>query len=138
MAKEKPENKEQQKPRTIRLWEWIVAAAGMTVVLGAIGVSVFRAFTEESTPPSLVVRVDSISPTQGGFLVRFSVINTGNQTAAGLQIEGELRDASTVVESSSMTLTYAPANSSREGGLFFTRNPEELNLSIRPTGYSVP
>lgn len=124
--------------KDVPIWEWMIAGLGLILVLASISLTLYRAFTEESTPPILAIRIDSISPTEGGFLVRFSVKNTGNQTAADLNIEGVLKNGEKIEETSTMALTYAPANSNRQGGLLFTKNPSELDLQIRAMGYSVP
>lgn len=90
------------------------------------------------TPPQLEVVVDSKQPSGNGFLVRFHIKNTGSQTAAAVAVEGELKNGEETVETSSSTLTYSPANSTRRGGLYFTKNPDQFNLQIRVTGYEEP
>ncbi|MGI8409611.1 MAG: hypothetical protein ACR2M8_07010 [Pyrinomonadaceae bacterium] len=140
MPKEKSDKQEQGpgRQKNVPVGEWIVAVVGLILVIGSISLTLYRALTEESTPPVISITVDSILPAENGFLVRFSVQNTGNQTAADLNIEGVLKNGEEIAETSAMTLTYAPAHSMREGGLFFTKNPNELDLQIRSTGYSVP
>lgn len=126
------------KKKSVPVWEWIVAAIGLILVVGAIGTTVYRAVTEESTPPKLAISVVSIEPVENGFLVKFSVANTGNQTAAGLTVEGVLKTGEETAEASTVTLTYSPANSFREGGLFFTKDPRQYDLQIRALGYEKP
>lgn len=140
MAEEKSENKEknQGRQRETPVWEWIIAAFGLILVVAATGTTLYRAVTEESTPPILEFSVEAIVPTANGYLVEFRVKNTGNQTAAGLAIEGELKRGEESVETSTATLAYAPANSQREGGLFFTKNPSDFELNIRASGYEKP
>lgn len=120
------------------VWEWIVAAIGLALVIVAIGTMIYRAVTEDPSLPVLEIRVNSIVPTNTGYLVKFSVKNSGSQTAAALTVEGSLKQDGETVETSAATLTYAPANSEREGGLFFTKNPEEFELEMRATGYEKP
>ncbi len=134
--KEKKENQERQKETPV--WEWIIAAVGLIFVVAALGTTLYRAVTEESTPPILEISVKAIVPTSNGYLVEFRVKNTGNQTAAALTIEGELKRGSESVETSTASLAYAPANSQREGGLSFTKNPNEFELNIRALGYEKP
>ncbi len=129
---------EEKKEHNTPIWEWIIAGVGLILVIGSISLTLYRAFTEKSTPPILSISLDSASPIENGFLVRFSVKNTGNQTAADLNIEGVLKNGEEIEETSTMALTYVPANSNRQGGLFFTKNPNELDLQIRALGYSVP
>jgi len=139
---EKSENKEtRERPKKTPVWEWIIAAVGLILVVAALGTTLYRAVIEESTPPILEISVEAIVPTANGYLVNFSVKNNGNQTAAGLTVEGELKteaEGAESVETSSATLAYAPANSRREGGLFFSKNPNEYRLEIRAKGYEKP
>jgi len=140
MAEEKSKNKEenQQRQKKPSVWEWIIAAVGLILVVGSIGLTLYRAITEETTPPILEFSVDSIVPTANGYVVKFQVKNTGNQTAAALTVEGELKNGADSAETSTATLAYAPANSVRQGGLFFTKNPQQFDLQIRATGYEEP
>jgi uncharacterized protein (TIGR02588 family) len=71
-------------------------------------------------------------------LVEFRALNEGGRTAAGLTIEGELRNGTKVVESSDTTLEYLPSHSERSGGLFFTADPREYQLELRAKGYETP
>ena len=135
-TKEKPESKRESKVTPFS--EWMIAAAGLILVVCAVGATLYRALTEEKTPPRIEVKVDSFAPNGDGYLVKFSVKNTGNQPAAAVTIEGELKDGTESAETSSATLTYAPANSIRRGGLYFTKNPQQFALQIRATGYEEP
>lgn len=136
MAEKKSANRKRQKETPVS--EWIIAAVGLILVVAAIGTTLYRAITEESTPPNLEVSVEKIVPAVNGFLVEFQVSNTGNQTAAGLIIEGQLKKGDESVETSTATLTYAPANSIRHGGMYFTKNPNEFDLQLRAMGYEKP
>ena len=139
MAEEKSEDKEEQDERKeTPVWEWIIAVAGLILVIGAVGLTFYRATTEDKTPPQLKIEVDSTEPNGSGYLVKFTVKNTGNQTAAAVAVEGELKTETETVETSGATLTYSPANSKRRGGLFFTKDPQQFQLQIRVTGYEEP
>ena len=137
MTEENSENHgdRQGRPQTTSLWEWAIATAGLILVTAAVGMMVYRAATEESTPPRLEIVIDSIEQNGEGYLVKFIVKNTGNQTAAAVAVEGELKSVS---ETAAATLTYVPSNSVRRGGLYFTKNPQQSDLQIRVTGYEEP
>lgn len=120
------------------VWEWLVAAVGLILVAGAIGATIYRAVTKADTPPTLAVTVDSIERRGEMFLVKFTVKNTGGQTAAAVQIEGELKTAAQIAETAEATLDYAPAGSIRRGGLFFKQDPQNSDLQIRVKGYEEP
>jgi uncharacterized protein (TIGR02588 family) len=66
------------------------------------------------------------------------VINEGGTTAAGLTVEGELRDGTESVETSDSTIDYVPSHSERQGGLFFTLDPGEYEVQLRAKGYEMP
>ncbi len=82
--------------------------------------------------------MDTITPTSNGYLVEFLAINQGETTAKGLIIEGQLTEGGQEVEKSETTLDYIPARSEREGGLFFTENPEQFEMQLRALGYEEP
>ena len=138
MAEEDLENQkdERGRPKATPVWEWIIAGVGLILVVAAIGTTLYRAMTEESTPPKLEVVIDSIAPNgDGSYLVKFAVKNTGNKTAAAVAVEGKLKDGT---ETGNATLTYVPSNSVRRGGLFFSKNLQPEDLQMRVTGYEEP
>lgn len=143
MAKDKSENQARaddspNKKQKVSFWEWLIAAVGLILVVGAVGATLYRAVTKELTPPQIKVIYDSSEANGDGYLVKFRVVNRGSQTAAAVTIEGELKNGAESVEISSATLTYAPANSERRGGLYFSKNPQQFDVQIRATGYEEP
>ncbi|MGQ3136741.1 TIGR02588 family protein [Phenylobacterium sp.] len=118
--------------------EWVIAAIGGLLVVAAIAYMVVFAAAEPKRPPTVTLSVTSVTTTPGGYLVSFRAANAGGATAAGLQVSGELREGGAVVETSAVTIDYLPQQSEREGGLVFTRDPEDLTLSLRVEGYSEP
>ena len=132
---EKPEKRGNQKPPAL---EWLAAAIGFILVAGTIGFLIYSAATAKNTPPTLTVRTNSIETIEGGYLVKFSLYNSGENNAADVVVEGKLAQNGEDLETSSVTIKYSPSHSRREGGLFFTKNPQELELQIRPLGYEKP
>src|SRR5687767_5662393 len=103
----------------IPLLEWIVAAFGLVLVVGTIGFMMYQAFTVKDTPPGFKISIERIDQTNSGYVVIFKVINEGEQTASGVEIEGELRRGAESIEKSNVTIDYAPSKSELKGGLFF-------------------
>jgi uncharacterized protein (TIGR02588 family) len=120
------------------VWEWILAAVGLLLVGGVISTMLYRAYGQEEERPAFEFSIDSVRSTANGYLVEFRLRNTGHQAAAGLVIEGKLKKGAQEVETSSVTLAYAPGNSERQGGLYFTRDPATLDLELRALGYEKP
>ncbi|MBD0306030.1 MAG: hypothetical protein ICV76_05695 [Nitrospiraceae bacterium] len=124
--------------RDTPLVEWVAAGLGLLLLLGTLGFLGYKEFTETSTPPDVTVHVETIQPARTGYLVTIRAVNHGGQTAAGLWVSGTLRDGGTAVETSRARFQYVPAESERRGGLYFSRDPRALELSLRAEGYERP
>ena len=118
--------------------EWVIAAFGITVLSAALGFITYRAVVGETKEASLSVSVESVERLEQGYRVDFIVSNSGSQTAAAVQIEGELSTAGQSIEKSSATLTYSPANSTRRGALYFSKDPNLYELKMRAAGFEKP
>lgn len=130
--------KDQGKLKDAPLWMWGIGVLGLVLVLGSIGFMLYEAAAGDSSPPDVTIRMDSIRPTQNGFLIEFRAINEGGTTAQGLTVEGELRNGTDSVETSNTTIEYVPSHSERAGGLFFKSDPRQYQLQLRAKGYEKP
>jgi uncharacterized protein (TIGR02588 family) len=119
-------------------WEWVAALIGGALVVSIVCFLVVEAVREGSTPPRIQIEVVDVSSRGAGYLVEILVVNRGEATAAQLVVEGELQRDGKAVETSTITLTFAPAGSSRKAGLIFERDPSEHDLQIRARGYEAP
>jgi uncharacterized protein (TIGR02588 family) len=122
-----------------RAWlEWLASGVGLllaTVVFGFIG---WQALNSETTPPVINVRVERTSPVEGGYLVEFRAYNESSSAAAQVEIEGTLGGGDEQSSTSRASFDYIPGRSSRQGGLFFNRDPRSSELRLRALGFSVP
>lgn len=119
-------------------WEWVVAAAGLLLVLASIGVLAYHAWTGGSDRPQPQVQVVAIEQQPAGWLVAIRVRNRTQATAAALRLTGRLRQGADVVEESELELQYLPGGSSRDGGLFFSRDPRLHRLEWAFQSYEQP
>ena len=122
----------------IPFWEWLVVGSGAAVVGASLGLLVYQGLTAPNSPPDITVRAISVQQSRAGFLVRIRVANDGGTTAARVMVEGALREAGRMVETAETTIDYVPPRSKRRGGLFFTRDPRSLEMTIRAKGYEEP
>jgi uncharacterized protein (TIGR02588 family) len=120
------------------LLEWICAAIGATLVAATLVTVALQIPHEDEAPPQLRVRVVDVVAAEEGHLVRFAVTNASQATAAAVEIEGRLSQDGQVVETSHVTLDYAPRGSTARGGLWFTRDPACCTLALRAAGYQEP
>lgn len=122
----------------IPFWEWVVGAIGLVFVLTSIGFMLYQAFVVEEFAPEILIETEAIEPSGGVYLVKIRVTNRGGLVAAGLVVEGILKEGDEIVETSEITIDHVPAGSERKAGLFFTRDPEGLDLQLRAKGYQQP
>ena len=131
-------SQKQQEKDAIPIWEWIVAGVGLVLVASVIGFLIYEAFTGKRLPPDVKLSVDSVVEIRNGFLVRITAVNEGGMTAEGVIVEAELRSGTEPVERSRTTIDYLPPRSEKRVGLFFTRDPRQLDLRVRSLGYEEP
>lgn len=121
------------------LLEWVAAGFGLILILGMMAVIGQEALRGDADQlPSIEVRAARIASTPSGYVVEIVATNRTGGTAAAVQIEGELMNGETSVETSSLTFDYVPGHAERKGGLFFTEDPRRHRLEVRALGYQAP
>ncbi|MBM6582845.1 MULTISPECIES: hypothetical protein [Microvirga] len=118
--------------------EWAASGIGLFLVLGIFGVIGWQVFNGATTPPEIIVEVDTVAPVEGGYRVLFLARNTAGEAAAQVEIEGTVSKAGADTETSRVVLDYIPGHSERQGGLFFTYEPRSGSLAVRATGFTTP
>lgn len=121
------------------LWEHAAAALGGAIVIATLAFMIYEAVTTPSDAvPQLAVRVDTIISYAHGHVVEFRAVNTGDATAANVQVRGELQADAGIVERSESTVDFVPARSWRKGGLVFNARPARDRLDVRVVGFDRP
>lgn len=121
------------------LLEWTAGAIGALVAAAIVTFLALEAIaSSEKKPPLLEVRPTALVAGPGTHIVQVKVFNRSAQTAATVQIEGELKQGASVVETSTATIGYVPGHSERQAGLIFTRDPRRHDVQMRVTGYELP
>ena len=121
----------------ISVWEWFVAAIGALLLIAVVAFTIYR-IGETRDPAAFTIEVESVVEAGGGYLANLRITNTGDETAAALTLEGKLMQGGEEVEASTATLTYVPANSTRNAAMVFTKDPRMVTLEIRPLGFEKP
>jgi uncharacterized protein (TIGR02588 family) len=115
------------------LLEWIASAIGLLLILAVVAVIARDAFNGSADmAPEVTVAATRVRPSGTGYLVEFEARNASPVTAAQLVIEGKLPGG----ETSTTTIDYVPGRSARRGGLFFSAEPNGVEL--RALGYQDP
>ncbi len=125
-------------PSGMPLWEKILAAMGLALLMATLAFLLYRGISGVNSPPEITVRPLGVTPQQSGYLVRVEVRNSGGSTAAQVKVSGVLRRGAEDVETREATLDYVPQDSHRDLGLFFTQDPRKFDLEVYPEGYAEP
>ena len=116
---------------------WL-AALGLLFVLATFTLLVREWVSGGAPVANITIRVGEILPSSNGYGVSFKIRNSGKATAASLIVEGVLMRGDTRLESSLVTVDYVAAGSEREAVLFFSNDPRQGQLTVRPKGYIDP
>lgn len=127
-----------EQTRETPIAEWIAAAVGACLLVGTLATLAYEAVNSTSSPPDLRVEVASIAATSGGYRVEIRVHNAGTETAAAVQVMGEVMSAGQTVESSEAAIDYVAGGATATAGLLFEQDPRTANLVIRAVGYRDP
>jgi uncharacterized protein (TIGR02588 family) len=138
MTETSDEKQRQREDEAPPFWEWVVAGIGTLLLLSALAFFAYEALQQDEGPPQPVVRVTSIDRQGSGYTVRLQVHNAGRSTAANLRVAGVLVQDGKELERSDTEFQYLPGRSSREAGLFFTRDPRQHALQVRAESYQEP
>lgn len=111
--------------------EWIMGGLGLLLTL-ALLVLVGHEALSTPAPVDLHVRLVGARPVADGWIAQVEVENTGDLTAAAVEIEGKVGE-----ETASAVLDYVPAGATEQIVLGFASDPRR-GLTLRPVGWSEP
>ena len=118
-------------PPAPALLEWGMGALGGVIVLAALGVILSEALGPRD-PATLEARLQSARPAASGWLAEVEVANTGDETAAAVEVEGKLGD-----QTAAATLDYVPAHGRETVILSFHADPRGA-VELGVSGWSEP
>ncbi|MFC3126494.1 hypothetical protein ACFOD4_15630 [Pseudoroseomonas globiformis] len=120
--------------------ERLAGLLGLIMLVAVLGILLHQALLRPDTPPGIRLEAgtaEALGPGLG-YHLPVTAQNLGNQTAASLRVQGEIRREGQVVETSLLEFDYVPDRSQRRGGLFFREDPRQGELVLRPLGYADP
>lgn len=118
--------------------EWAASSLGLLILIGLVAILSWDALQRSSALPVVVIEKGRIMESSHGYTAEYVARNATGATAADVQVEGVLGNNGEIVETARSRIDYVPGNSIRRGGLFFTRNPREHELTLRALGYAEP
>jgi uncharacterized protein (TIGR02588 family) len=135
MARAENGKREEPAKRTL---EAIASSIGALLALATLGVIVWDGIREEGRPAFVTLRSEAVHQYDAGYVVEIVALNSGDQTAAELLVEGTLRQAGQVVEASEVVFDFVPSRSERRGALVFAQDPRSFELLLQAKGYIEP
>lgn len=124
--------------RKVPAWEWLVAAAGLVLILFVLTALVWEAVSGSDKRPVIELRVKETVPHGSGELLLIEVHNRGDQVASNLKVRGSVSIGANVIETREVTVGYVPRNSRKVIGLFFSQPTGGYNLRLEPVGFVEP
>lgn len=118
--------------------EWIVFAIGLVLVVFTLAYLIYAGVTFGETSPSLEVRLGTPEQQPHNFIVPVTVINHGDETAAGVHIEVVMESGGEEKARSELEIPFVPRRSTREGWVAFGQDPRNAQLKARVLGYEKP
>jgi uncharacterized protein (TIGR02588 family) len=120
-------------------FEWVVFGVGLVLVVSTLAYLAYDAATISDVPPSIEVRVSEPQQRPHNFIVPVTLINHGDQTAEGVQIEVVLEQDGQEKERSEFAVAFLPRRSTREGWVAFQTDPRTSGqIKARVLGYEKP
>ena len=116
--------------------EWTVFAVGLLLVAATLAYLAYDGATLGDAPPSIEVRLGTPERRAQNFIVPVSIVNRGDLTAEGVEVEVVLRGASE--ERGSFVVAFLPRGATREGWVAFQTDPRDGELKARVVGYEKP
>jgi len=109
----------------------VCAVLGLIVTAVAIAV-LARSALADQRPPDLAIMSQTLRPVGAGWALEVRVVNSGDMTAAAVEIEGRVDG-----ETSGATLDYIPGHGEKRATLVFS-SAERPRARVRITGWSDP
>lgn len=123
---------------TIPIWSWLASAIGLVLVIGSSGFMINQIIVAKHAPPEFTIRAQPPIKVSNGYLIRIQIQNIGDEVAAALLVEGELKKGEKTIESSSATIDYLPSHSQRNAGLIFSQDPSSFEVKLQAKSYVQP
>jgi uncharacterized protein (TIGR02588 family) len=117
--------------------EWAVFGASVVLLVVVSGSLLYLYLRGDDRPAAIEVVAGEPMPSPTGFAVPLDVRNSGDATAAAVQIEAVLTTGATT-ERSTVLIDFVPFRSRRKAWVGFTADPRAGSLDVRVVGYQEP
>ncbi len=118
--------------------EWISFLVASAILVSVLGTVIYLWVRDRSSQPPELAVTSTIETRQGKYYVPFTVTNSGDETAAAVQIIAELKIDGVVVEWGEQTIDFLSSQEEKKGAFIFTHEPHPNDLTVRTASYQEP
>lgn len=118
--------------------EWMMAALGLALALGAIGFLTWQGLHTDDRSPVLSARALATSSTPHGYVVDVEIRNESRATASEVEVEGVLTTEGRADEQVTLTFDYVPGLGRRQGSMSFQQDPRGHPVELQVKGQIDP
>lgn len=118
--------------------ERVVFLVGLILVSATLVYLGYAGASMGEKPPSVEVRLGTPEQRQFNFIVPVTVINHGDETAAGVRIEVVMGSGGEEKARGELDIAFLPRQATREGWVTFEEDPRANQLKARVLGYQKP
>lgn len=135
---EKPKQKEHPDEKK-NILEWAVFFSSLLLIAGILGYLIYKTITYTPSSPDLVIEYKPDPSPHAPYRYHVSIKNLGKETAEEVHIELVLEKDGQSIELAAMEIPFSPKESSREGWVIFSKNPNLADtLYSRIISYKKP
>lgn len=119
--------------------EWAVFAVSAVVLLLVFVFLGYGWVISEGDPAEIEIRLGTPEAHDGYYAIPVTFKNAGGQSVEDLEVEVTLMEGEEKGESASITVPFLPRESTREGWVAFSTNPDDADeVQTRIVSYVVP
>ena len=119
--------------------EWSVFAVSAVLLLGVFAFLGYDWIVSEGDPAEIEVRLGTPEAHDGYYALPVTFQNAGGQSVEDLQLDVTLMEGGEEGESASITVPFLPRDSTRNGWVVFSSNPDDADeIQTRVVSYVVP
>jgi len=119
--------------------EWMTFVVAASILLGLVGLIFYDWQVSQNQPPAFTVTAsEAVRVTDGRYYVPFTITNTGERIARGVQVTAELRLANADGETGEQQIDFLSGHEQKEGSFVFSHDPQTGELVVRVASYQLP
>ena len=120
--------------------EWTSLGISLAILLGVAGMVIYLYVTDDNRQPIIEIVPLYAEVRHDGevYYLPVTVTNTGDETAANVQVRGELQSQSGPPETAEFEIEYLAGEATASGTMVFGEEPTTDTLKVLPVSFQEP